>query len=138
MGWHELMNIASLDWDESLINATAPNLLGKLPRICHGDYNITSSISNYFVAKYGFSNDCAVVIFTGDNPSSLVGMAANSPGAVVISLGTSDTFFAAMDDPCTDPNGSGHVFEIPLRSERLMAIVQDRKRMAKNQEIQNI
>ena len=25
-----LMNIASLDWDESLINATAPNLLGKL------------------------------------------------------------------------------------------------------------
>ena len=110
-----LMNIASLDWDESLINATAPNLLGKLPRICHGDYNITSSISNYFVAKYGFSNDCAVVIFTGDNPSSLVGMAANSPGAVVISLGTSDTFFAAMDDPCTDPNGSGHVFGNPVK-----------------------
>ena len=114
-----LMNIASLDWDENLVNATAPDLVGKLPRICHGDYNITSSISHYFVNKYGFSDGCAVVIFTGDNPSSLVGMAANSSGAVVISLGTSDTFFAAMDDPCTDPNGSGHVFGNPVKITKL-------------------
>jgi xylulokinase len=32
---------------------------------------------------------------------------------VVISLGTSDTFFAAMPGPKTDPNGFGHVFGNP-------------------------
>jgi xylulokinase len=31
----------------------------------------------------------------------------------VISLGTSDTFFAAMPSPKTDPNGFGHVFGNP-------------------------
>jgi xylulokinase len=40
-------------------------------------------------------------------------MGAASPGNVVISLGTSDTFFAAMPGPKTDPNGFGHVFGNP-------------------------
>ena len=35
------------------------------------------------------------------------------PGNIVISLGTSDTFFAAMPAPKTDPNGFGHVFGNP-------------------------
>jgi xylulokinase len=33
---------------------------------------------------------------------------------VVISLGTSDTLFAAMPEPRTDPNGFGHVFGNPM------------------------
>ena len=49
-----------------------------------------------------------------DNPSSLVGMGASQPGKVVISLGTSDTFFAAMPEVVTDPDGCGHVFGNPL------------------------
>jgi xylulokinase len=40
-------------------------------------------------------------------------MGATTPGNVVISLGTSDTFFAAMPGPKTDPNGFGHVFGNP-------------------------
>jgi xylulokinase len=40
-------------------------------------------------------------------------MGAASPGKVVISLGTSDTLFAAMPAPRTDPNGFGHVFGNP-------------------------
>ena len=40
-------------------------------------------------------------------------MGATDPGKVVISLGTSDTFFAAMPGPKTDPNGFGHVFGNP-------------------------
>ena len=53
------------------------------------------------------------------------------PGAVVISLGTSDTFFAAMDDPVQIQTVAVMYLEIPLRLQRLMAIVQDRKRAAK-------
>ena len=40
-------------------------------------------------------------------------MGATTPGQAVISLGTSDTFFAAMPDAKTDPNGYGHVFGNP-------------------------
>jgi xylulokinase len=41
-------------------------------------------------------------------------MAATAPGNVLISLGTSDTFFASMSGPRTDTNGFGPVFEILL------------------------
>eukprot|EP00943_MAST-04B_sp_MAST-4B-sp1_P006083 g6083.t1 len=111
-----LMNIKSFDWDKNLLDATAPGLDTKLPPICNGSSNlkIGNSVSKYFIEKYGFSSDCNVILFTGDNPSSLVGMGASSTGKVVISLGTSDTFFAAMKDPRTDPNGSGHVFGNPI------------------------
>jgi xylulokinase len=51
-----------------------------------------------------------VVAFSGDNCNSLVGMGAAAPGVTVISLGTSDTYFAATSEPKTDPNGYGHVF----------------------------
>ena len=40
-------------------------------------------------------------------------MGATTPGQVVISLGTSDTFFAAMPEAKTDPQGYGHVFGNP-------------------------
>jgi xylulokinase len=40
-------------------------------------------------------------------------MGATEPGSAVVSLGTSDTMFAAMREPRTDPNGYGHVFGNP-------------------------
>jgi xylulokinase len=75
---------------------------------------VAGTIAPYFVAKYGFAPECRVVLFSGDNPCSLVGMGAATPGKVVISLGTSDTLFAAMPEPVTDPNGYGHVFGNPM------------------------
>ncbi|HAF47127.1 MAG TPA: carbohydrate kinase, partial [Cryomorphaceae bacterium] len=45
--------------------------------------------------------------------SSLVGTGGSSEGKVVISLGTSDTYFAAMPKIVSDPNGYGHVFGNP-------------------------
>ena len=57
--------------------------------------------------------DTPVIAFTGDNPSSLVGMGATEPGTAVVSLGTSDTMFAAMAAPRTDPRGYGNVFGNP-------------------------
>jgi xylulokinase len=40
-------------------------------------------------------------------------MGATTPGKLVISLGTSDTFFAAMPRVVADPDGYGHVFGNP-------------------------
>jgi xylulokinase len=71
------------------------------------------TLAPYFVHRFGFSAGTKVIAFTGDNPSSLVGMGATEPGTAVVSLGTSDTVFAAMSAPRTDPRGFGHVFGNP-------------------------
>jgi xylulokinase len=107
-----LMNLAARQWDHGLVDATAPQLMVKLPELAAAGSPV-GAIAEYFVVKYGFSPDCQVGVFTGDNPASLVGMGATTPGQVVISLGTSDTFFAGMDAAHTDPRGFGHVFGNP-------------------------
>lgn len=107
-----LMNLTSLGWDLELLDATAPDLAEKLPSLAPSA-TVAGQIAPYFVEKYGIATTCKVVISTGDNPSSLVGMGATEPGHVVISLGTSDTMFAAMPGPRTDPQGFGHVFGNP-------------------------
>jgi xylulokinase len=84
----------------------------KLPKVAAAT-TVQGKVSAYFVEKYGLSASCRCALFTGDNPASLVGMGATAPGNIVISLGTSDTFFAAMPGPKTDPNGFGHVFGNP-------------------------
>lgn len=107
-----LLNLADLAWDEGLLEATAPALGDRLlpPASC---LEPQGTVSSYFTEKYGIPSSCRVCPFTGDNPASLVGMGATTPGQVVISLGTSDTFFAAMPEAKTDPQGFGHVFGNP-------------------------
>jgi xylulokinase len=107
-----LLNLSTLAWDKQLADATAPCLLEKLPKPAAAT-SVQGKVSPYFVEKYGISQTCRCALFTGDNPASLVGMGATAPGNIVISLGTSDTFFAAMPGPKTDPNGFGHVFGNP-------------------------
>lgn len=107
-----LLNLSDLAWDADLLEATAPDLADKLlnPASCLISQGYVSS---YFAEKYRIPSICKVCPFTGDNPASLVGMGATTPGQIVISLGTSDTFFAAMPDAKTDPQGFGHVFGNP-------------------------
>ena len=107
-----LMNIQSFDWDEQLLQATAPNLKAKLPEVVTGNTSI-GTLADYFIEKFGFAREVKILVFTGDNPSSLVGSGASAPGRVVISLGTSDTYFAAMPNVVSDPKGFGHVFGNP-------------------------
>lgn len=107
-----LLNIQTWNWDGELLDATAPDLRRRLPMALHGKVK-AGQISPYFVSKYGFSANTPISVFTGDNPSSLVGMGASQPGKLVVSLGTSDTFFAAMPSVVADPNGCGHVFGNP-------------------------
>lgn len=107
-----LVNIQTWDWDPELLAATAPELRKRLPGLALGT-TTAGHISEYLVRKYGFTPQTPITVFTGDNPSSLVGMGASQPGKVVISLGTSDTFFAAMPGVVADPQGYGHVFGNP-------------------------
>ena len=108
-----LLNLTTLGWDHQLLEATAPSLSSKLPVLCP-TRTILGKIAPYFVEKHGISPHAQVTAWSGDNPASLVGMGAYKPGRIVLSLGTSYTLFAAMDQPHTDPNGYGHVFCNPM------------------------
>jgi xylulokinase len=107
-----LLELATGAWSPELVAATAPGLAEKLPGVVPSRTTV-GEIAGYFVEKYGFKPGTPVVAFTGDNPSSLVGMGATAPGTAVVSMGTSDTVFAAMREPHTDPRGFGHVFGNP-------------------------
>jgi xylulokinase len=107
-----LLNLDRLSWDPELLDATAPGLSEKLLPAAPTP-TIQGPVAPYFSQRFGLPTACRVALFSGDNPASLVGMGATRPGRVVISLGTSDTFFAAMPGPKTDPNGYGHVFGNP-------------------------
>ena len=106
-----LLNLKTLRWDEEIVEFTAPGLLYKLPSVTHSN-TIAGGLSQYY-SKYGFKAGIPVVVWSGDNPCSLIGTGAAEPGVAVISLGTSDTFFAAMREFKTDPHGYGHVFGNP-------------------------
>ncbi len=106
-----LLNLKTLEWDVQIADATAPGLLEKLPKAVPGN-TVAGELHPYF-AKYGFTPGIPVVVWSGDNPCSLVGVGACEPGIAVISLGTSDTLFAAMRTPHVDPHGYGHVFGNP-------------------------
>ena len=107
-----LLDLSTGKWSDALLDATAPGLRAKLkPPVASA--TVVGEIAGYFVKKYGFAPGTKVVAFTGDNPSSLIGMGASRPGTAVISLGTSDTVFTAMAQKRTDPRGYGSVFGNP-------------------------
>ncbi|MBR4616113.1 MAG: carbohydrate kinase, partial [Kiritimatiellae bacterium] len=106
-----LLNLSTLEWDAEICSFVNPSLWQKLPRV-HRPGDAPLRLAQRFAA-YGLRPGIPVEPFTGDNPASLVGCGAEKPGCAVISLGTSDTFFAAMSDFRTDPCGFGHVFGNP-------------------------
>ena len=107
-----LINIRTKKWDEKALNATAPDLLKKLPSLIDSA-SIIGRISSYFAKKFGFSPETILLPWSGDNPNSLIGVGLTERGKVAISLGTSDTYFAYMKTFSTDPKGEGHVFGAP-------------------------
>ena len=106
-----LLNLGTMQWDAEIAEAIAPDLLAKLPALAPAPC-IAGGLSPYF-AKYGLAAGTSVATWTGDNPASLVGCGVSRNEMAVVSLGTSDTFFAAIDPYRVDPNGFGHVFGLP-------------------------
>jgi len=107
-----LMDIQSRQWLPKALEATAPNLSGKLPPLAPS-WTVVASVSAYFTEKYGLNPDAQALAWSGDNPNSVVGLGLIREGMVAISLGTSDTYFGTMKTCATDPRGEGHVFVSP-------------------------
>jgi xylulokinase len=106
-----LMDLASRTWSKAAADATAPDLVGRLPPV-NASWTVAGNLAHYWQRRYGFGAP-RVVTWTGDNPSSLIGLGLHAPGQLAISLGTSDTVFGPIAVPAHDPGGAGHVFGSP-------------------------
>uniref|UniRef100_A0A672GGC6 Xylulose kinase n=1 Tax=Salarias fasciatus TaxID=181472 RepID=A0A672GGC6_SALFA len=62
-----LLDIRTRSWSEICLEATAPHLDLLLGRPVPSS-SVLGPVSPYFVQRFGFSESCSVVAFTGDNP----------------------------------------------------------------------
>uniref|UniRef100_A0A672U9R3 Xylulose kinase n=1 Tax=Strigops habroptila TaxID=2489341 RepID=A0A672U9R3_STRHB len=110
-----LLQIWEKVWSVSCLDACAPGLKEKLgcPVPSH---SVLGPISPYYSQRYGFSPDCKVVAFTGDNPGEMIKHDLDS-----ISLGTSDTLFLWIQEPT--PALEGHILCNPVDSQTYMALL---------------
>jgi len=107
-----LMDLRNLSWSSDAVDATAPHLQRRLPALVRPD-TIIGTLDRPWQRTYGFP-PAAVVVWSGDNPCSLVGTGLLREGQLAVSLGTSDTIFGPMDSVRVNSEGIGHVFASPL------------------------
>lgn len=106
-----LMDLARREWSARALDATAPGLQSRLPEI-RDSWSVAGPLSAYWQERFGFGA-AKVVTWSGDNPCALIGLGLIDEGQLGVSLGTSDTVFAATARPDPDPQGAGHVFASP-------------------------
>ena len=106
-----LMDLATASWWPAALEATAPGLATKLPPIAPASA-VVGVLAPYWQKRHGLP-PAPIIVWTGDNPSSLIGTGLVNEGIAAISLGTSDTIFTLMREPRLEPTGTGHRFGAP-------------------------
>ena len=117
-----LWDIPGNGWSEPLLELTAgrdgvAELRAKLGEVRQDGGGSMGSVSSYFVEKYGFSPECGVAPFTGDNPATILALPLR-PLDAIVSLGTSTTFL--MITPVYKPDPSYHFFNHPTTPGQYM------------------
>lgn len=117
-----LWDIQANKWSLSLLELTAgkehvQGLISKLGPVRLDGGGSMGAVSSYFVKRYGFSPDCQVAPFTGDNPATILALPLR-PHDAIVSLGTSSTFLMAT--PVYKPDASYHFFNHPTTPDHYM------------------
>ncbi len=106
-------NLADLSrgrWSPAALEATAPELLRRLPPLVTRDERV-GTLAPFWTTRFGGSPETLVVTGSGDNPCSLVGLGLlENERTGGISLGTSDTFFAYRRKIPSGERTEGHLF----------------------------
>merc|ERR1719481_1518160 len=114
-----LLDIQTKEWNGDLLAAAGDNLAEKLGAPVSPN-TVVGTVSEYMQERYGFPSECIIGAFTGDNPSSLAGLAMRE-GDIGLSLGTSDTVFVWLSEP--KPQLTGHVWPNPVDDDGYMALL---------------
>ncbi|KAI3394155.1 hypothetical protein diail_3165 [Diaporthe ilicicola] len=123
VGGMNLWDIRAGKWDEKLLLLTAGEQAGvaalrsKLGEPRQDGGGSMGSVSAYFVNRYGFSPECQVVPFTGDNQGTILALPLR-PLDAIVSLGTSSTFL--MITPKYKPDPSYHFMSHPCTPDQYM------------------
>lgn len=105
-----LADIRCGDWSRDALSACAPALRRRLPHLVVRDKTI-GAVSPSLAERFGFHPETRVVVGSGDNPNSLVGLGLiGDPGRHAISLGTSDTYFGYLPVLPDGVRTEGHIF----------------------------
>jgi xylulokinase len=105
-----LADIRTGIWSLAAMRATAPDLEQRLPLLLNRD-EVVGNVSSYLIERYGFSQQTDVIVGSGDNPCSLVGLdLIGDPDIHAISLGTSDTYFGYTQQFKAEKRSTGHIF----------------------------
>ena len=105
-----LMDLAARSWWPEALEATAPDLQPRLPRLAPSR-TVAGTLAPYWRIRYGLP-PASVIVWSGDNPSSLIGSGIVREGRLAISLGTSDTVCGFMRAARHDA-GIGYVSAAP-------------------------
>lgn len=95
-------------------------LKAKLGEINPVSYKSSGGIAKYFSEKYGFSPECQIYKFTGDNLATIVSLPL-SPNDCLISLGTSTTVLIVTDR--YEPSPQYHLFKHPTMPKHYMGMI---------------
>lgn len=118
-----LWDIPANSWSAELLALTAGSpegvdaLRAKLGEVRQDGGGSMGSVSPYFVARYGFSPECQVAPFTGDNPGTILALPLR-PLDAIVSLGTSSTFL--MITPTYKPDPAYHFMNHPCTPGQYM------------------
>lgn len=119
-----LWDIPANAWSTDLLTLTAGEsgaavdaLRAKLGDVRQDGGGSMGGISPYFVGRYGFSPECQVVPFTGDNPGTILALPLR-PLDAIVSLGTSSTFL--MITPTYKPDPAYHFMNHPCTPGQYM------------------
>jgi len=105
-----LVDIRTRKWSPNVLDATAPGLISRLPKLIDRDDRI-GRVSKYLVQRYGFHSNTQILVGSGDNPNSLVGLGLiGEINTKAISLGTSDTYFGYLKNLAAVERSEGHIF----------------------------
>jgi xylulokinase len=115
-----LMDVATRAWWPPALEATAPDLAAKLPAI-EPSWTVTGPIASFWQSRFNLP-PARVVLWSGDNPCSLIGTGLVREGVMAVSLGTSDTIFGLVRTPRIDPTGTGHLFCAPTGDYMTMTV----------------
>lgn len=119
-----LMDVISCKWNDQLLEfCGGTELRAKIgPEPVPGG-TVLGKISPYWQQRYGFSSECAIAPFTGDNPATVV--ALSSPGDAILSLGTSTTLLLSIPPTDEPPRRftSSHLLSHPTTPDAHIAML---------------
>ncbi|KAF8202255.1 hypothetical protein BJ912DRAFT_1019176 [Pholiota molesta] len=119
-----LMDVLTNKWDDKLLEICGgPTLREKLAlEPVLGGVSL-GNVHDWWVKRWGFSPDCIVAPFTGDNPATVVSLSA--PGDALLSLGTSTTFLLSVPPASTPPKRftTSHLLSHPTSFDGKIAML---------------